>query len=363
MPAERQSFDEVLWGLSDESLSSLRLEDFPLVALSGRAPLPQITIATALCADASAVEVVAAGGVGVLETRETTWGGLLRAQHRQSEYVVAVVQDGGVVQFFGSQPYTDHRWRRVEESWVSHGAPLLSPVSLGRPAFERLASGLSEYGRIGVSRLTARVLDDHSSYTRGWKQGQQAFRAALAEIGDNMTPLTFTLSVSDGRLAVHLRRNGGATYYSGQWPIFLEAVVTPLRMAAAERFALLNESRKSHHGELSRLVLALGTDRLQSESARTDLLDGMRSLRGVRLAVMHENPYLHVLVSDHLDGSSFDVFVTDDAELHLIPGTRASLGALGRVTDALADALGLEALSAEGVEDLITEADFLGLAG
>lgn len=75
--------------------------------------------------------------------------------------------------------------------------------------------------------------------------------------------------------------------------------------------------------------------------------------------MLHRNPYLHVLVSDHLDGSTFDLFVTDDDDLQLIPGPYASVSALGRVTDALAADLGMRALAAVAVPSLISEEEFL----
>jgi hypothetical protein len=36
-------------------------------------------------------------------------------------------------------------------------------------------------------------------------------------------------------------------------------------------------------------------------------------LRGMQVAVLHDNPYVHVLVNDFLSGTSFDVLVTAGA--------------------------------------------------
>ena len=69
----------------------------------------------------------------------------------------------------------------------------------------------------------------------------------------------------------------------------------------------------------------------------SDLLEALSEQRGVGIAVLHRNPYLHVAVTDYLDGSNFDAFVTFDDRVIIYPGYRASVGALTRLTEHLAE--------------------------
>jgi hypothetical protein len=89
---------------------------------------------------------------------------------RKQDYLVSVwpAQETGVYHLVGSAPVTDNRWRRVETTWVRQVAPKLSPLTLNESDFEAIGDALMEHGDVEVSRLTARVLEDHSSYYCGW---------------------------------------------------------------------------------------------------------------------------------------------------------------------------------------------------
>lgn len=93
--------------------------------------------------------------------------------------------------------------------------------------------------------------------------------------------------------------------------------------------------------------------------ARSGKLAELAQQRDVGIAVLHRNPYLHVVVTDYSDGSNFDVFVTDPSAISVHPGFRASMGALTRLTQRLGErfeALEIaEALPADAVslDDLI----------
>jgi hypothetical protein len=69
------------------------------------------------------------------------------------------------------------------------------------------------------------------------------------------------------------------------------------------------------------------------------LLEALAEQRGVGTAVLHRNPSLHVAVTDYLDGSNFDAFVTFDDRVVIYPGYRATVGALTRLTEHLAERL------------------------
>jgi hypothetical protein len=81
----------------------------------------------------------------------------------------------------------------------------------------------------------------------------------------------------------------------------------------------------------------------------------------VQVAVSHRNPYLHFIVTDYLDGSNYDVFVTDDDQLVLLPGYNASAGSLARVTDAMGESLGMVELRGEEIAQAIPDEELFGV--
>jgi hypothetical protein len=298
------------------------------------------------------------------DSRATGTGGLIRLRRAGRNYVVGLWASAveGVCHLVGSVPVTDSRWRRVEETWLPRAAPRLAPVILTKRDFEDIGDALSEHGGVEVSRLSARVLADHSSYSRGWQDKvsrRPTHRQALAETKDMMVR-TLMLSVGDD-LAVHLRRHAGATFYRGDYRLFCDVVLRRLTTAAAARRVLLSDRQRRRSEPVTEsLVMRLPEGALGTSGDRTLLLDTVGQIRGVQIAVYHRNPYLHFVVTDYLDGSNFDVFVSDENSLSLMPGFHASVGSLARITDVIGDAFGMIEIDSERTDELIPDAEAFG---
>jgi hypothetical protein len=71
--------------------------------------------------------------------------------------------------------------------------------------------------------------------------------------------------------------------------------------------------------------------------ATGEVLAELERQRSTAVSVLHRNPYLHVAVTDYTDGSNYDVFVTTPDAIEIIPGFRASMGALAKVTQRLGE--------------------------
>ena len=99
---------------------------------------------------------------------------------------------------------------------------------------------------------------------------------------------------------------------------------------------------------------------LDDPAVISDLLHEMAKPIGFSIAVLHRNPYLHVAVTDYLDGSNFDAFVTEHDRIVIHPGYRATAEALGRFTQAISDRFGarsveeIAAASPPTLTDLLT---------
>jgi antitoxin component of MazEF toxin-antitoxin module len=61
------------------------------------------------------------------------------------------------------------------------------------------------------------------------------------------------------------------------------------------------------------------------------LISVLRGLADSALSVTHPNPYLHASLVDYSDGSSYDVWVTNNTSVLIVPKRRASAASLERV--------------------------------
>ena len=217
---------------------------------------------------------------------------------------------------------------------------------------------------MAASRLTARDLSDGSSYTRGWPEQRRrprpSHREALAE-ASNMAVRTLTLHIGN-QLLVQLRREAGATFYSGDYQLFESVVMDGLEDAAARRRSLLADRERRLDEPAPRpLVVRTRAATFGEPEAVTDLLDSLERQESTSVAVFHRNPYLHVAVTDYADGSNFDLFVNRSDEVVVIPGYRASVTSLARLTDTVGERFAAVAvdevtsLPAPTLEDLFGE--------
>jgi hypothetical protein len=362
------TFDRWLWSLDDAALEALDVRSLAMRAAEAGISLPQLTFLTVISSgDEAAIDVLRRRGAATLaDRRQAGERGLLWSRLSGKDYIVAVLpaEVGGVYHLIGSVPVTDSRWRRVEESWLRASAPKLAAVILNKADFEAIGDELAEHGSVSVRRMAARVLHDQSSYTRGWKglmSRRPSHRQALRE-AEGMLVRTLTVNVGS-KLSIHLRRHAGATFYRGDYGLFCSVVLHRLTMAAAERRTLLTGRERQRNEPIREsIVMRLPEGTFHAQTASGDLLDSVSAVRGVQVAVFHRNPYLHFAVTDYLDGSNYDVFVTEDDRLTLLPGYNASSGSLARVTDAMGEALGMVELRSEHVAEAIPDEDFFGVA-
>jgi hypothetical protein len=337
-----RAFDDALWAAAAGGHAPESLRDLVHATFHGERD-DHLTVATVIADGCEPGERLAQAGAGAVSG--FGWAGpiaVLRVGEPNSAYVVAVwpTTEEGVYHLVGTVPVTDERWRRVER-WLANSAPRLVPFVLNQADFEGVGAALTEHGRVEVSRLTARVLSDGSSYTRGWAEGRRAprptYTQALGEVEEFASVRTLTVHVGD-LLSLHLRRQAGATFYGGNFRLFEDIVLTALVGAASRRRSMLTgRERQAHVRQEHAIAVQMPTGIFANTESVSDLLEALSEQRGVGIAVLHRNPYLHVTVTDYLDGSNFDAFVTFDDRVLIYPGYRATVGALTRLTEHLAE--------------------------
>lgn len=341
---ELNHLDALTWGLSraGDGLESLS-------AFVSRAPHDPVTVETLIADQAPPLETLAA----LLPNAEAKQAGmvaLLRIDHADGPFVISAWPTAfeGVFHLVGSVPSTDPRWQKVERL-ISRATPWLVPCFLNHGDFADVGTALSEHGDVEVSRLTARRRADVSSLTRGWQQRSgvarpnhlQAISDAEAE-GASVRTLTLQVGSAEAPvLSVHLRRMAGATYYGGDFSVFVRTVLGRLATAAARRAALLNGRQRAVRQPLpAPISIRLPNASLTNAEATADVVREVARQSAIGVAVLHRNPYLHMVVTDYTDGSNFDVTVTTSDSIQVFPGFRASMGALARLTQRLGERFG-----------------------
>lgn len=364
LPLELNAFDDWLWNLTEEDLRELRLPTLQRAAVQAGVDLPQLTVLTVISDAEDPLQLFTSRATGVQAVKTSGHVGLIAAHLAGRDHVVAVWPAGDhVFHIASTPPLTDDAWKRVEEGWMNAAAPDLAPVILNRAEFEAIGDVLAEHGSIEVARMTARVLRDHSSYTRGWPsipgQARPTHQDALRET-ESMIVRTITLDVA-GVMRLQVRRSSGASFYSGSFHAFSSIVLQRLANAAKERRVMLADRDRAPR-EPVREVLSMSIDTLNLDdpTVRELLFETVAHVKGLQVATLHDNPYLHLLVTDFLNGTNFDVLVTDSHAVEIIPGLESSVGSLARVTDALGDALGMKDLQLLNVEEKISVEEFFG---
>jgi hypothetical protein len=277
------------------------------------------------------------------ELRRAGLVSLLKVDDDQGPFVLGAWPTGqdSIFHLVGSVPTTDPRWRKVAR-WIANAAPAVVPCFLNHDDFVGIGTVLSEYGEVEVGRLSARKRSDLSSLNRGWPARVGSLRPshheAISEAeNEGASVRSLTLSIADV-ISFHLRRVAGATFYSGDFGLFERCVLAPLAVAANRRRTLLIERHRTvGEAVLEPISIRLPGPTLADYMATGEVLAELERQRSTAVSVLHRNPYLHVAVTDYTDGSNYDVFVTTPDAIEIIPGFRASMGALAKVTQRLGE--------------------------
>jgi len=273
------------------------------------------------------------------------WSGfgidLLRFADDDGSWTLAAIgtPEPGVFHLVGGIPISHRRWNKVER-WIgsTHG---ISRCFLNHSDFEDVGNRLSSRGDVEVGRWTARLVHDRSSLSRGFPvvtgMARPSHLEAIQEAESQVASVrTLTMHVGEV-LSLHLRRIAGATFYSGDFKVFEDDVLARLEVAAASRRTLVTGRARVEKQAMRPLSIRLEQPVLVTAEDTGSVIEQIESTSGVSLAVFHRNPYLHVAVTDEVDGSNFDIMVTDAQTIDVFPGFRASPSALSRISQGLGE--------------------------
>lgn len=344
-----ESFDRAVVRLAQRDVRWTVREALALAYLIDPDDNPQTTVEVVLTDGPSPITYLAARVLRNATVYSGEGFDVLDLHDEDGEWSVAFLSTNreGVFLVAGGSSSTTQRWKRVER-WLgkAHG---VARCYLNHEDFARVGDILASYGAVEVSRWTARKVADMSSITRGFRAHQRSERPdhqdVIREAEQNVASIrTLALSVT-GTLSIHLRRVAGCTFYSGDARIFEDSVLRVLVEAASNRRALMSGRARVPAQSVRPVSIHLERPVFKSRDETGVLISHLSAAPDISVAVFHRNPYLHVAVTDEVDGSNFDVMITEGDRIDIVPGYRASVSAMTRLGTILGERFGSKEMS------------------
>lgn len=141
----------------------------------------------------------------------------------------------------------------------------------------------------------------------------------------------FTIG-SKGFLHAFIARNGVAKFLNGQMGVFLDIVLGGIVATASGIHKVFRQSsRKPGEIDVSPVDIDFGQTVFNDRNDNLAFLSALDFMSRSGIAVLHENPYVHVSLIDFFDGSSFDIFATSPGVVTIIPQVGASAFSMNRL--------------------------------
>lgn len=123
------------------------------------------------------------------------------------------------------------------------------------------------------------------------------------------------------------------------FPLFVRSVLASLRVAVVRSrdFFQQRDRSTSPTGRTRPVSIVYGDPVFSDKRQNHRLLRVLGGFTDSGLSVFHPNPYLQASVVDYQDGSSYDIWVTTDTAILIIPKRRASPASMERLCDHICD--------------------------
>lgn len=133
-------------------------------------------------------------------------------------------------------------------------------------------------------------------------------------------------------LHAFVARNGVAKFIDGDIQVFLENILNSIVETASGNHRVFRESsRKPGEVLVSPVDIDFGQTVFEDRNDNLEFLSALDLMSRSGIAILHENPYVHVSLIDFFDGSSFDIFATVPSAVTIIPQVGASAFSLNRL--------------------------------
>jgi len=137
-----------------------------------------------------------------------------------------------------------------------------------------------------------------------------------------------------GQTSLHafVSRNGTAKFIRGDIEVFLNKILNAVLNTSSRKHEVFQQAaRRAGEIAVSPVDIDFGQSVFHGRGDNLTFLSSLDQMTRSGIAVMHENPYIHVSLIDFFDGSSFDIFATSPNSVTIIPQVDASAFSLNRL--------------------------------
>jgi len=213
-------------------------------------------------------------------------------------------------------------------------------------AIGRIGRGLDVSIRV-TEYISGKLIEDQDLAAKTVKTGREwtdedylDVFAKLEEENSWLSSISLAVRHSDGRVLNKARLRSDCQFTCSRGlDFFLNAAVSSLREEIVQSHDFYNQRGRcnSPTGLCRPIGIAYDQDVFADKKQNHRFIGILEKLRDVSISVLHPNPYVHVSLVDYLDGSSYDIWVTDPSRILIVPGTKASASSMGRLCDHICD--------------------------
>lgn len=129
----------------------------------------------------------------------------------------------------------------------------------------------------------------------------------------------------------------GKFAWLGQFTLFHQIILEQAVQASAKNHEKLNKrSRNEQPGFKAKpIFIEYDVSIFADKEQNKNLIRALKKLPHSANSVIHENPYLHMTLTDYLDGSSCDIWVLSNNKISIIPQTICSASSLNRICSSI----------------------------
>ena len=130
-----------------------------------------------------------------------------------------------------------------------------------------------------------------------------------------------------------ISRDGIAYYYSGEVAFLFNDFLLSFANSGKRKSEIFKgKERKIGEMDIHPIDIVYSKNVFDNASDNYRLLHAISGINRSAITVFHKNPYVHLSFLDFVDGSNFDVFVTDSNKISIIPNFKCSVHSLMRVS-------------------------------
>lgn len=131
-----------------------------------------------------------------------------------------------------------------------------------------------------------------------------------------------------------ISREGVLYYYGGNISYLFDFLIPFVVTKGANKTKIFNNKARTFGKiEINPIDMIFSKDAFLSKRDNYKFIHALEKINMGSIAVYHKNPYLHLSFLDFIDGSSFDIIVTDRNKISIVPNFKCSVYSLMRISE------------------------------